>query len=221
MLRSDPSRMPVVEIGAPSTKRRERALKRLRVTLSISYFEAERLLTSSALAHTYGKQCFVHALAMGKYIRKGDNAEDVAEIHRVYLREQLGHRGYTATQVDLAPTELEASLGLWNISATEVQGWLTTHEAAYNQQQAQAKAKRVSADKACGAAGHVCGKACGAPDQTLAKVGNSVFNKPDGGSESSNAGAGESDLTHASNWDKPPAVQKFLAIRQVVCQEAL
>jgi hypothetical protein len=221
MLRSDPSRMPVVEIGVPSTKRRERALKRLKIALSISYLEAERLLTSSALANTYGKQCFVHALAMGKYIRNGDNAEDVAESHRVYLREQLCRRGYTATQVNLALPELEASLGLWNITATEVQGWLSTQEAAYNQQQAQAQARQVSADRAGDAAGHICGRTCDSPGQTPAKVGDSIFNNPDRGSGSPNAGAGENDLTDASSWDKPPAVQKFLAIRQVVCQEAL
>jgi len=37
LLRADPSQMPVVELGAPSTKRRERALKRLKNALSINH----------------------------------------------------------------------------------------------------------------------------------------------------------------------------------------
>ena len=55
MLKADPSLRPEVHLGAPSTKRRERALKRLKLALSIKYLEAEKLLTSSALAHAYGK----------------------------------------------------------------------------------------------------------------------------------------------------------------------
>jgi hypothetical protein len=109
MLRGDPSLIPEVSLGVPSTNRRERALKRLKNALSIKYLEAEKLLTSSALAHTYGKECFVHALAMGRYIRNGDSAEDTAEMQRVYLREKLRHYGYNATQVNLALQELSAS----------------------------------------------------------------------------------------------------------------
>jgi len=227
MLRADPSQMPVVELGAPSTKRRERALKRLKNALSINYLEAERLLTSSALAHTYGKQCFMHALAMGKYIRNGDNAEDVAETQRVYLREQLRRQGYNATQVNLALQELEASLGLWNVSAMEVQGWLTTQEAAYNHQQAQAQAawQQQSKAKASGSCSHPngscsCSRSSPPANATPADAG-SIFSRPAESSDASNASAGKNDLTDAANWDKPPAVQKFLAIRQVICQAVL
>ena len=227
MLKADPSQMPVLELGVPSTKRRERALQRLKKALSIKYLEAERLLTSSALAHTYGKQCFVHALAMGKYIRNGDNVEDVAETQRVYLREQLRRHGYTTAQVNLALHDLEASLGLWNITATEVQGWLVTQEAAYNQQQAQAQAASrlqhvAKASSSCGHSKDSCSGSCsGPPVHASPSSHGSVFSKPGGGSDSANASGDKSDLTDAANWDKPPAVQKFLAIRQVVCQEVL
>jgi hypothetical protein len=227
MLRADPSQMPVLELGVPSTKRRERALTRLKNALSIKHMEAERLLTSSALAHTYGKQCFVHALAMGKYVRYGNNAEDMAETQRVYLREQLRRHGYTSMQVNLALRDLEASLGLWNVTATEVQGWLEMQEAAYNQRQAQAQAalKQQHEEKVSSTCSHSKGSGLGSrtgqtghasPDNA-----GSIFSKPDEGSDSANANADTSDLTDAINWDKPPAVQKFLAIRQVVCQEAL
>lgn len=227
MLRVDPSQMPVVELGAPSTKRRERALKRLKNALSINHLEAEKLLTSSALAHTYGKQCFVHALAMGKYIRNGDNAEDVAETQRVYLREQLRRQGYNATQVNLALCELEASLGLLNVTAVEVQGWLSRQEAAYNQQQAQVQASSQRQDRAnaSGSCSHSNGScSCSRsspPTNTTPAYAGSIFSKPAESSDAANANAGKNDLTDAANWDKPPAVQKFLAIRQVVCQAVL
>ena len=76
-----------------------------------------------------------------------------------YLREQLRRHGYNVTQVNLALHELEASLGLWNITAMEVQGWLSTQEAAYNQRQAQAQAalERQSKANASGSCSHSSG----------------------------------------------------------------
>jgi hypothetical protein len=133
MLINDPSTVPQFELGVPSTRRREAALKRLRRILGVKYLEAEKLLTCSALTHERGRENYRHALELGRYLKHGASLEDGGEAHRVYLRGQVRKLGYTAAQADLAIQELEASLGLLNISAADVQGWLVRQAVAYNQ----------------------------------------------------------------------------------------
>jgi hypothetical protein len=61
--------------------------------------------------------------------------EDGAEEHRILLRKQLQKQGYKAEQVDLALGDLEASLGLLNVTASEVQGWLMRQALAFDENQ--------------------------------------------------------------------------------------
>ena len=86
MLLGDSSTALPVELGIPSTARREAALKRLKRILQIKYLEAEKLLTCSALTHDHGKENYAHALALGKYFKQGAQIEDGAEKHRILLR---------------------------------------------------------------------------------------------------------------------------------------
>jgi hypothetical protein len=208
MLKADPSFMPEVHLGVPSTKRRERALKRLKMALGIKHLEAERLLTASALAHTYGRENFVHALAMGKYVRNADS-EDVNETHRVYLLEQLSKKGYHRTQLNMSLQDLEPSLGLLNVTVAEVQGWLARQEAAYDQQHAQAQAPSSPSNRADA---KLPARATPTPTQS----------PPSGYKGTSRAAdelTGDVDAFDSSDWDKPPAVKKFLVIRKNICQE--
>ena len=133
MLVADSSSAPPLELGIPSTKRRGAALRRLKRILGCNYMQAEKLLTYSALTHDHGKESYAHALALGKHFKQGGaKAEDGAEAHRVYLRNQGARAGYTSQQVDLALQDLEATLGLQNVTPMEVQGWLVRQEVAYN-----------------------------------------------------------------------------------------
>jgi hypothetical protein len=68
MLLANPSKLPICELGCPSTGRREQALKLLQQSLSIKYIEAERLLTASLLLHPQGKQNYINAHHLGKRI---------------------------------------------------------------------------------------------------------------------------------------------------------
>jgi hypothetical protein len=133
MLIEDGSTAPPLELGMPSTKRREAALQRLRRTLGCSYMQAERLLTCSALSHDHGKENYAHALALGKFFKRGAQVEDGAEQQRIVLRRQLQKQGYNVEQVDLALKDLEATLGILNITASEVQGWLACQALAYEE----------------------------------------------------------------------------------------
>jgi hypothetical protein len=133
MLVADGSSAPPLELGLPSTKRRGAALRRLKRVLGCNFMQAEKLLTYSALTHDHGKESYAHALALGKHFKQGAaKAEDGAEAHRVYLRNQGARAGYTYQQVDLALQDLEAALGLQNITPMEVQGWLVRQAVAYN-----------------------------------------------------------------------------------------
>ena len=134
MLIANGSSAPPLELGIPSTKRRGAALRRLKHILSCNYMQAEKLLTYSALTHDRGKESYAHALALGKYFKQeGAKAEDGAEAHREHLRKLLCTAlGYTAQQVNLALVDLEASLGVLNVTASEVQGWLVRQAVAYN-----------------------------------------------------------------------------------------
>ena len=133
MLVADGSSAPPLELGLPSTKRRGAALRRLKRVLGCNFMQAEKLLTYSALTHDHGKESYAHALALGKHFKQGTaNTEDGAEAHRVYLRKQGARAGYTYQQVDLALQDLEASLGVLNVTALEVQGWLVRQAVAYN-----------------------------------------------------------------------------------------
>ena len=77
------------ELGAPSTTRRLRAVKRLKNLLSIKYLAAERLLAASTLIHEQGRENFANALALGRYLKYGPQHSDGAAEHRRRLREDL------------------------------------------------------------------------------------------------------------------------------------
>jgi hypothetical protein len=155
MLREDPGTALPVKLGIPSTTRREAALKRLKRTLQIRYLDAEKLLTCSALTHDDGQESYQHALALGKYLKHGALVQDEAEAHRVYLRNQVYKLGYSAAQADLAIEDLEASLGLLNVTASELQGWLVRQAVAYNQ------AHNVAGN----ASSHICHSRCCQPGE--------------------------------------------------------
>ena len=136
ILVADGSSAPPLELGIPSTKRREAALRRLKRILDCNYMQAEKLLTSSALTHEHGEKSYAHALALGKYFKQGGaQVQDAAEAHRIHLRERLQKLGYSVYQVDLALADLEATLGVLNVTSLEVQGWLHRQAVAYDENQ--------------------------------------------------------------------------------------
>jgi len=171
MLIADGSKAPSLHLGVPDTKRRAAALKRLQRVLGCNFMQAERLLTCSALTHDHGKESYAHALALGKYFKHGAQVQDGAEEHRVYLRKQLQKLGYKVEQVNLALADLEASLGVLNVTTFEVQGWLTRQALAYDENQRHdekareklsqqlKEVKRVIGGQG-DASGHVCNSNC-------------------------------------------------------------
>jgi hypothetical protein len=167
MLIEDSTTALPVELGIRSTARREAALKRLKRVLQIKCLDAEKLLTCSALTHDHGKESYAHALALGKYFKYGAQVEDGAEEHRFLLRKQLHKLGYKVEQVDLALTDLEASLGVFNISASEVHGWLMRQALAFDENQQRHMARDKHCDDAtpprvgqADARSHVCKGQC-------------------------------------------------------------
>ncbi len=80
MLLEDPSKVPFCELGAPSTRNRDAALKHLRKGLSIKMLEAERLLTTSALLHPQGKENCVNAYHLGRRILELHQRNNKAEM---------------------------------------------------------------------------------------------------------------------------------------------
>jgi hypothetical protein len=243
MLLEDPSALPLVELGVPDTKRRSLA-KRLMRILGIKFMQAEKLLTASALSHPNGKENYVHALALGKHLKHGIQVEDGAEAHRIYLRDQVSKAGYTVQQVNMSLPELEASLGLLNITATDVQGWLVRQAIAYTRAQAspnvddnhrpgsggqkhpQVPSDRMKVSKAVdllrarGMDDVTAGLELAAQraDQSAKKIGRPGDNA-DNGTCSNTALAVFGDLQKEDKegdpfWNKPPAMKYFLLARQ-------
>jgi hypothetical protein len=239
MLTADSTNMPPFELGIPSTRRRLAALRRLKRVLGIKSLQAELLLTASALTHDHGKENYAQALALGKYIKHGAQMHDGAEEHRIYLRAQLNKLRYSDAQVNLALADLEPSLGIFNVTAIGVQGWLVRQALAYNQEQERAqagngedvcrssrcyqKAKKQSAlhkvDSLLRANG--MDKAAAAIHQAANAVSTPSKNQ----SAAPAADSGSRVLSDAVNdihrdvaaedpyWDKPPAVKQFLIMR--------
>jgi hypothetical protein len=245
MLLEDSSTALPVELGIPSTTRREAALKRLKRILEIKHLDAEKLLTCSALTHDDGKENYQHALALGKYLKYGESIQDEAEARRIYLRKQVQKLGYSAAQANLAIQDLEVSLGLQNVTAMEVQGWLVRQAVAYNQ-------AHNNASNASNASSLVCnGSRCAHGDKMHPLLRNAdtilrnhgmndvaaalhqaastlspstkISNRP---AVSQNPGA-QALLDTVNNlqrdgeekdpfWDKPPAVKLFLLAREAL-----
>jgi hypothetical protein len=214
------------------------ALKRLKRVLSIKYLQAEKLLTFSALTHEHGKESYSHALALGKYFKYGARVEDGADTHRVYLQKQLQKVGYSAAQVELAIADLEPSLGILNVTAMEVQGWLVRQALAYNQQQRQSEPHIQSRDACCGQKvnkqlqfrkAEDLLRACGMSDvaeelqqaaQGLAqlKIHATTPAQPKNSNPNmlhDTVEALQQEGQHEDpHWNKPPAVKQFLLARQ-------
>lgn len=234
-LMADPSSWPVVELGIPDTKRRSLARKRLHRVLGIKFMQAEKLLTASALTHPKGKESYVHALALGKCLKRGarvSSVEDGAESHRVYLRNQVGKSGYTSQQVNMALQDLEASLGLLNITAMDVQGWLVRQAVACNQAHQKAAAERRSSlggqkpqqvPSGCQKAADLL-RRCGMNDVATA-LHQAASNLPLGSKNCSAAvdhsralqdmvsNVQKEGADEDPHWNKPPAVKLFLLAR--------
>jgi hypothetical protein len=70
MLLADSPDLPQCDLGAPSTKRRDKALQQLRAHLKIGIVAAEKLLTASSLLGANNKENLANAQYLAEEIKR-------------------------------------------------------------------------------------------------------------------------------------------------------